>query len=173
MKMTMEFDDGLVQAARVRAAEEGETLAELIERVLSDRSLKTVDLKVRPVFHRSAERVRAHVLLCMLAYYVEWHMRQCLAPLLFDDEDPAGAEAARASVVAPAQVSEAAQRKARRKRSDDGDPVHSFRTLLDDLATLTRNTVAPRLPGAEPFELLARPTPLQDKALKLLGVRLQ
>ena len=137
------------------------------------RSLKSVDLRVRPVFHRSAERVRAHVLLCMLAYYVEWHMRQCLAPLLFDDEDPAGAEAARASVVAPAQVSEAAQRKARRKRSDDGDPVHSFRTLLDDLATLTRNTVAPRLPGAEPFELLARPTPLQDKALKLLGVRLQ
>ena len=122
---------------------------------------------------RSAERARAHVLLCMLAYYVEWHMRQCLAPLLFDDEDPAGAEAARASVVAPAQVSKAAQRKARRKRSDDGDPVHSFRTLLDDLATLTRNTVAPRLPGAEPFELLARPTPLQDKALKLLGVRLQ
>ena len=137
------------------------------------RSLKTVDLKVRPVFHRSAERVRAHVLLCMLACYVEWHMRQCLAPLLFDDEDPAGAEAARASVVAPAQVSEAAQRKARRRRSDDGDPVHSFRTLLDDLATVTRNRVEPRLPGADPFELLARPTDVQSEAFRLLGVRLQ
>jgi len=135
------------------------------------RSLKSVDLKVRPVFHRTAERVRAHVLLCMLAYYVEWHMRQRWAALLFDDEDPAGAEAARACIVAPAEVSESARRKAERKRTDDGYPVHSFRTLLADLATLTRNTVAPRVPGAEPFELLARPTPLQDKAFNLLGVR--
>ena len=136
------------------------------------RSLKTVDLKVRPVFHRSAERVRAHVLLCMLAYYVEWHMRQRLRPMLFDDEDCEGAEAARTSIVAPAQVSEAAQAKARSKRTADGGPVHSLRTLLNDLATVTRNTVAPRLPGTEPFEVITRPTPLQDKALKLLGVRL-
>ncbi|MCY4188317.1 MAG: IS1634 family transposase, partial [Bryobacterales bacterium] len=100
------------------------------------RSLKTVDLKVRPVFHRRAERVSAHVLLCMLAYYVEWHMRQRLAPLLFDDEDAAGAEAERVSVVAPARVSEAARNKARRKRNAAGQPVHSFRTLLADLATL-------------------------------------
>ena len=136
------------------------------------RSLKTVDLKVRPVFHRSAERVRAHVLLCMLAYYVEWHMRQQLRPMLFDDEDREGAEAVRTSIVAPAQVSEAAQAKARSKRTADGAPVHSLRTLLNDLATVTRNTVAPRLPGTEPFEVITRPTPLQDKALKLLGVRL-
>ncbi len=136
------------------------------------RSLKSVDLKVRPVFHRTADRVRAHVLLCLLAYYVEWHMRKRLAPLLFDDERPAAADAARESVVAPAKVSESAQRKARRKRTDEGHPVHSLRTLLDDLATLTRNTVAPRLPDAEAFELLARPTPLQEKALQLLGVRL-
>ena len=81
------------------------------------RSLKTVDLKVRPVFHRTADRVRAHVFLCMLAYYVEWHMRQRLKPLLFDDDDPAAAEAARASIVAPAQVSEAAKEKARGKRT--------------------------------------------------------
>ena len=100
------------------------------------RSLQSVDLKVRPVFHRTAERVRAHVLVCMLAYYVEWHMRRRLAPLVFDDEDRAGAEAARSSVVAPAQVSESSRRKARRKRADDGRPVHSFRTLLGDLATL-------------------------------------
>ena len=136
------------------------------------RSLKTVDLKVRPVFHRSAERVRAHVLLCMLAYYVEWHMRQRLSPMLFDDEDREAAEAARTSIVAPAQVSDTAQAKARTKRTAEGDPVQSFRTLLADLATVTRNTVAPRLPGAEPFEVITRPTPLQDKALKLLGVRL-
>ena len=137
------------------------------------RSLKSVDLKVRPVFHRTAERVRAHVLVCMLAYYVEWHMRRRLAPLVFDDGDRAGAEAARASVVAPARVSESARRKARRKRTEDGRPVHSFRTLLGDLATVTKNRVAPRLPGAEPFELLTRPTELQREAFRLLGVRLQ
>ena len=81
------------------------------------RSFKTVDLKVRPIFHYAPDRVRAHVLLCMLAYYVEWHMRQSLAPLLFDDDDRAGAEAARASVVAPARVSLSAQDKARSKRT--------------------------------------------------------
>ena len=135
------------------------------------RSLKTVDLKVRPVFHRTAERVRAHVLLCMLAYYVEWHMRRALAPLLFDDEDPDAAEAARASIVAPAQVSESAKKKARSKRTANGLPVHSFRTLLGDLATVAKNRVVPRLPGAEPFEILTRPTALQREAFKLLGVR--
>ena len=125
------------------------------------RSLKTVDLKVRPVFHHAANRVRAHVLLCMLAYYVEWHLRERLKPLLFDDDDPAAAEAARASIVAPAQVSEAAKEKARSKRTANGHPVHSFRTLLGDLATIARNRVVPRLPGAEPFEVLTRPTALQ------------
>ncbi len=133
------------------------------------RSLKSVDLKVRPVFHRAADRVRAHALLCMLAYCVEWHMRRRLAPLLFDGEHPG--EAARASAVAPARVSESARRKASRKRAEEGWPVHSFRALLGDLATLTKNTVAPRVEGADPFELLARPTPLQSKAFKLLGVR--
>ncbi len=135
------------------------------------RSLKTVDLKVRPVFHRTADRVRAHVFLCMLAYYVEWHMRARLKPLLFDDHDPAAAAAARASIVAPARVSEAAREKARSKRTADGLPVHSFRTLLGDLATVARNRVAPRLPGAEPFDILTRPTALQREAFKLLGVR--
>ena len=135
------------------------------------RSLKTVDLKVRPVFHHAANRVRAHVLLCMLAHYVEWHLRERLKPLLFDDDDPA-AEAARASIVAPAQVSEAAKEKARSKRTANGHPVHSFRTLLGDLATIARNRVVPRLPGAEPFEVLTRPTALQREAFKLLGVRL-
>ena len=137
------------------------------------RSLKTVDLKVRPVFHYTAGRVRAHILLCMLAYYVEWHMRGWLKPLLFDDEDPDGAEAARASVVAPAKVSESAQRKARSKRTANGLPVHSFQTLLADLATVVKNRVVPRLPGAEPFTVVTRPTALQSEAFRLLGVRLK
>ena len=137
------------------------------------RSLKTVDLKVRPVFHRTADRVRAHVLVCMLAYYVEWHMRQQLRPMLFDDEEPEAAEARRASVVVPARRSDSAVYKARNRRTAGGDPVHSFRTLLRDLATVCRNTVAPQVPGAEPFDVVTRPTPLQQKAFRLLGVRLQ
>ena len=106
------------------------------------RSLKTVDLEVRPIHHRRADRVRAHVLLCMLAYYVEWHMRQALKPILFDDHDKAAADAARASIVAKAERSKAADRKAATKRTHDGLPVHSFRSLLADLATVTRNTMA-------------------------------
>ena len=137
------------------------------------RSLKTVDLKVRPIYHHAAGRVRAHVFLCMLAYYVEWHMRERLKPLLFDDDDAAAAAAARSSIVAPAEVSPSATDKARRKRTAAGWPVHSFRTLLDDLATIARNRVAARLPGAEPFEVVTRPTALQREALKLLGVRLE
>ena len=137
------------------------------------RSLKTVDLKVRPIYHYAADRVRAHVFLCMLAYYVEWHMRQRLRPILFHDDDPAAAQAARPSIVAPAQVSPSAQEKARTKRTADGWPVHSFRTLLDDLATIVRNRVAARLPGAEPFDVVTRPTALQREAFKLLGVRIE
>src|SRR4029450_3983677 len=108
------------------------------------RSLKTVDLELRPVFHWTAPRVRAHVLLCMLAYYLEWHMRQSLGSILFDAHDPAGREAQR-SPVAKAEPSPAARRKAANKRTDSAEgeplPIHSFRTLLADLATLTRNHV--------------------------------
>ena len=136
------------------------------------RSLKTVDLKVRPIFHHAANRVRAHVFLCMLAYYVEWHMRQRLKPLLFDDDDAAAAEAARPSIVAPAEVSASAKDKARSKHTADGLPVHSFRTLLGDLATVAKNRVVPNIPGSEPFETITRPTKLQRQALALLGVRL-
>ena len=91
--------------------------------------MKTVDLKVRPIYHRNTERVRAHVLLCMLAYYVEWHMRSELAPVLFDDHDPEAGEQQRSSVVRPAQRSPAAQQKAASKRADDL-PVHGFRSLI-------------------------------------------
>lgn len=131
------------------------------------RSLKSVDLKVRPIHHRSAERVRAHVFLCMLAYYVEWHMRKALAPILFDDDDFAAAAAQRNSIVAPAQRSPKAQRKARRKRTDDGLPVHSFQTLLADLATITKNQMQM---GEQGFEMITTPTALQQRAFDLLQV---
>lgn len=133
------------------------------------RSIKTVDIVLRPVFHWAAPRVRAHVLLCMLAYYLEWNMRQALAPMLFDDHDRAAAEALRSSPVAKAQPSPAAKRKAKTKRTDDGLPVHSFRSLLADLATLTRNTV--RCGRAATFPVLATPTEIQRRALNLLGVK--
>lgn len=136
------------------------------------RSLKTVDLKVRPIYHHVADRVRAHVLLCMLAYYVEWHMREVLAPVLFDDDDKAGGEALRESPVAPAKRSPRALDKAATKRTAEDGPVHSFRTLLADLATITKNRIQPNLPGAETFEKITRPTACQQRALDLLGVHL-
>jgi hypothetical protein len=132
------------------------------------RSLKTVDIEVRPVFHYAGDRVRAHVFLCMLAYYLEWHMRQALAPILFDDHDRAAADASRASPVAKAAVSPAATRKAKSKRTDDGMPVHSFRSLLADLATLTRNQV--RFGSGNTFTMLATPTHVQQRAFDLLGL---
>ena len=132
------------------------------------RSMKSVDLKVRPIYHRLENRVRAHILLCMLAYYVEWHMRRLLAPMLFDDADPAAGEAARSSVVAPAQRSPQAQQKARTKRTADGSPVHSFHTLLEDLRTIALNTVT--MGQSTSFTMTTTPTPLQQQALDLLKV---
>ena len=107
----------------------------------------------------------------MLAYYVEWHMRRALAPLLFDDDDPAAAEAARSSPVAPARPSPSARAKAGGKRTPEGLPVHSFQTLLADLATLTRNRVQPAAEGAVAADVLTSPTPLQAEAFRLFGVR--
>jgi hypothetical protein len=135
------------------------------------RCMKTVDLDIRPVFHWTAPRVRAHVLLCMLAYYLEWHMRAALAPVLFDDEDKAAAEARRTSPVAKAQVSEAAEKKARTRLTDPAHgealPVHSFRTLLADLGTLTKNTIC--FGGKSLVTVLAKPTAVQSRALQLVG----
>ena len=136
------------------------------------RSLKTVDLKVRPIFHHLANRVRAHVLLCMLAYYVEWHMRQALAPILFDDDDKDQAETLRTSVVAKAQRSTRARAKAATRRTEHGWPVHSFQTLLDDLATLTSNRMQAKDNSVPAFDMLASPTPFQQHVLDLLGVTL-
>lgn len=137
------------------------------------RSMKTMELKIRPIHHRLAKRVRSHVFLCMLAYYVEWHMREALAPILFDDHERAAAEEARTSNVAPAQRSDAAKRKAASKSCDDGTPVHSFQTLLADLATIVSNRMRPRDAGEETFEVTTTPTPVQRRALDLLDVSLR
>ncbi len=134
------------------------------------RSFKAVDLKVRPIHHRLADRVRAHVFLCLLAYYVEWHMRQALAPILFDDDDKASAHSQRESVVRPAQRSPKAQAKAQTKRTEDNLPVHSFQTLLQDLATIVKDRIQPAVPGATEFEKITSPTPLQQRAFDLLGI---
>jgi hypothetical protein len=159
-----------VPAATLGAEDAVRTCKRLAQVERAFRSLKSVDLKVRPIHHRLEERVRAHLLLCMLAYYVEWHMRQALAPLLFDDDDPAAAEAARLSVVAPAQRSPRAQRKALTKLTADGTPVHSFQTLISDLATLARNRILPKTRDPVAFDLVTTPTPLQQRAFDLLGV---
>jgi hypothetical protein len=135
------------------------------------RSIKTVDLEIRPIHHRLSDRVRAHVLLCMLAYYLEWHMRQALAPILFDDHQRAEPAAARSSIVAPAQRSKAAQRKAATKRTDDGLPVHSFRSLLAELATFSRNTMAMAAAPHDTFLLYPQQTPTQLRAFELLAVQ--
>lgn len=134
------------------------------------RCIKTVDLQVRPIHHWLAGRVRAHVFLCMLAYYLEWHMRRALAPLLFDDTDKEAAEAARESPVAKAQRSPAAIRKQTTGLTQDGLPVHSFRTLLGDLATLASNTIVTAVAPALPLTVMTRPTAIQRRAFDLLGI---
>jgi hypothetical protein len=133
------------------------------------RSMKTVDLHVRPVFHYSAQRVRAHVFLCMLAYYLEWHLRVRLKPMLFDDEFLQQAQAQRASPVAKAVRSEHARDKDALKHANDGLPLHSLRTLLQDLATLAYNITHTSLNPDAKIVITTRPTQLQDKAFKLLA----
>jgi transposase len=140
----------------------------LVERAF--RCIKTVDLNVRPVHHWLEGRVRAHVFLCMLAYYLEWHMRQCLAPMLFDETDKDEADALRSSVVAQAQRSKGAVRKQTTGMTPDGLPVHSFHTLLADLATLARNTIVTAINPLYPLTVVTRPTPVQQKAFDLLGL---
>jgi Transposase DDE domain len=134
------------------------------------RAMKSIDLQIRPVHHWIEPRVRAHVFLCMLGYYVEWHLRDAWAPILFADHDRAAAQEQRASPVAAAEISDAAKRKRGTRRSDDGLPVSSFRDLLDHLATMTLNLVASSHAPNATITLTAKPTPLQDKALDLLGV---
>ena len=131
------------------------------------RTLKSADLAIRPIHHWTEGRVRAHVFLCMLAYYLRWHLERAWAPLLFRDEEPP----VTADPVAPARRSEAALAKASRHTLPDGTPAHTFRTLLAELATLTRNTVVlPGAPDEAAIEIVATPTPLQARAFALLGL---
>ncbi len=134
------------------------------------RSLKTVDIHLRPIFHWTTPRVRAHVLLCMLAYHVEHHIRARLAPMLYDETDHEAAAAMRASIVAKAERSEAARRKQTTGLTDDGLPVHSFQSLLADLATYARIQATTALNDKYVFTLHTRPTPIQQRAFELLAV---
>jgi len=134
------------------------------------RSLKTVEIELRPIHHRKPDRVRAHVFLCMLAYYVEWHMRRALAPILFQDDDRPAAAKARKSIVAPAKRSPRAEAKAASKLTDDGFRVASFRSCLTGLATITRNEIAAR--GLPSFTKISKPTAAQSRAIELLDIRL-
>ena len=155
-------------AQRLDAGDVVRTYKSLSDVERAFRCLKTVDLKVRPIYHWTEPRVRAHIFLCMLAYYVEWHMIEAWRPLLFADEDQ-GAKSRR-DPVAPARRSEAALRKVHDKRRDDGGPVHSFQTLLEGLAGIVRNVC--RAPGADEtaptFALETQRTPEQQRAYELL-----
>ncbi len=134
------------------------------------RSMKTIDLEIRPIRHWTADRVRAHVFLCMLAYHVEWYLRQALAPLLFHDTDLDAARAERRSPVASTEPSPSAKSKKAIKRNANGEPIHSFAGLIDHLGTMTRNTMCMALAKKHPFTLLSKSTPLQEAAFKLLGL---
>ena len=157
-----------VDATRMGAADCVRNYKALANVERAFRSLKTVDLKVRPIHHRTENRVRAHILLCMLAYYVEWHMREAWRELMFADTDQA-AKATR-DPVAPAQRSQAALDKLASHRLDDGTPAHSFSTLMAELATVVRNTC--RTPSAGPeaptFDVVTTPNATQRRALDLI-----
>ena len=155
-------------AARLSAEDAARSYKGLARVERAFRCLKTVDLHVRPIRHRAEDRVRAHLFLCMLAYYAEWHLRRALSPLLFQDEELEAALPAR-DPVAPAQPSASAKRKKARKRADDGLPLHSLGTLLADLGTRCRNRCRLKSdPGGPVLELLTEPTELQRRALDLV-----
>jgi transposase len=133
------------------------------------RCYKTIDLNVRPIYHYKSERVKAHIFLCMLAYYVEWHMKEKLKPMLFEDEE--------LEVITEEDLnfvrSKAAKEKEKKKRNKENDKIHSFRTLLEDLGTITLNKIRVNLNGKEiKFDKITKPTLLQEKILKLLGISL-
>jgi transposase len=159
-----------VPAEHLDAVETVQAYKDLARIERAFRSLKTVDLEIRPIRHWMAQRVRAHVFLCMLAYHVEWLLREALAPLLFHDTDLAAARAERASPVAKTEPSEAAKAKKATKRSADGHRVMCFADLMAHLGTLTRNTMRVPLGPKHRFTLLSKPTPLQEAAFKLLDL---
>jgi transposase len=158
-----------LKAERMDAAACVRTYKSLAQVERAFRSLKTMDLKVRPIHHHLERRVRAHIFLCMLAYYVEWHLRQAWRELMFADCDQT-AKLTR-DPVAPAKRSDAAMQKVCNRTLDDGTPVHSFQTLMQELQTIVRNTCRTSK-GADDtptFQLTTTPTPKQKHALELIA----
>jgi hypothetical protein len=159
-----------VPAEHLNAAETVQAYKDLSRVERAFRSLKSVDLDIRPIRHWTADRVRAHVFLCMLAYHVEWHLRDALAPLLFHDTDLAAAKAERTSPVAATEPSDAVKAKKATKRSAEGQRVMSFADLVAHLGTLVRNTMRVPARPKHRFTLHSRPTALQQAAFELLGL---
>lgn len=157
-------------AAAMAAAEAVQAYKDLARVERAFRCLKTIDLEIRPVRHWMAERVRAHVFLCMLAYHVEWHMRQALAPLLFHDTEIASARAERTSPVRKTEPSQSAKTKKATRRNDHGQPVMAFAELIDHLGTLARNDLTAPLQDNHSITLYTTPTGLQQAAFKRLGI---
>jgi hypothetical protein len=159
-----------VPAAAMDADEVVQSYKDLARVERSFRCLKTVDLEIRPIRHWTADRVRAHVFLCMLADHVEWHLRQALAPLLFHDTDIQAARAQRSSPVEKTDPSPSAQAKKTTKHNHDGLPVMAFGDLMAHLGTLARNTVSTSLQKGHIFILHTKPTKLQQAAFKLIDI---
>ena len=146
-----------------------ETYKSLSKVERSFRCLKTVDLSLRPIYHQNDDRIRSHVFICMLAYYVEWHMRERLRPILFAEDDPHAARASRKSAVVPAQRSTSAKRRDATRKTKDGWPVQSFHDILKNMATICRNRI--RITSCDAsYDKLTTPTPYQQHVLKLLQV---
>lgn len=159
-----------VPAAALAPAETVQAYKDLDRVERAFRNLKSGNLAIRPVRHWTPGRVQAHVFLCMLAYHVEWHLRQALAPLLFHDTEIAAARAERASPVCKTEPSPSAQAKKATRRNRNGQPVMAFADLMDHLGTLTRNVLAAPFQDSPPLILYARPTPLQEAAFERLGI---
>jgi hypothetical protein len=159
-----------VPAEQLDAAQTVQAYKDLARVERAFRCLKTIDLDIRPIRHWSPDRVRAHVFLCMLAYHVEWHLRQALAPLLFHDTSIEAARAERASPVVSTGPSKVARTKKATKRNADGLPVMRFADLMDHLGTLTRNTMRVSLQANHTFIQFASPTPIQETAFRLLDL---
>ena len=164
---------GRVTEEQMDAGKLVETYKSLSQVERNFRAMKTTAFDVRPIFHREEDMVRAHILVCMLACHLRWHMESRLKPALFNDEEPAGAP--RENPVVKARRSQRAEQKIATKQTEDGKPAHSFATLLEDLSTLCRHTILPAIrgKGAVPFYKLTKPTPVQTKALELLDINLQ
>ena len=137
------------------------------------RTMKTISLRVRPIHHRKKNRVIAHVFLCMLAYYVEYHLRRKLAPILFAEDDPAGKAAQRKNAVEPAKPSPQAKKKARTKRNNEGEKVMSFAEVMDELSALCRLVVVPKISTdtSDEVVMMEAISPTQQRVFKLLGFK--